>query len=173
MFDWEHTCMRVPTKCFFSSLMLVVTSLQNFHFDMLTNWITLTRFCNRNYVICLFFNKKAKLKEKSNIFSYPWKVLKHFLHIQFDLWINLILDNLTFELTFALITRFCVLSTLQCDIKLISLPSSDFRGERKTIFNIIWVKVFKNGPSKLFDRQPLKNLKRYGLPKQTISLQIF
>ena len=29
----------------------------------------------------------------------------------------------------------------------------------------IWVKVFKNGPSKICGRQPLKNLKRYGLPK--------
>ena len=26
----------------------------------------------------------------------------------------------------------------------------------------IWVKVFKNGPSKIFGRQPLKNLKWYG-----------
>ena len=29
----------------------------------------------------------------------------------------------------------------------------------------IWVKVFKNGPSKICGRQPLKNLKCYGLPK--------
>ena len=36
-----------------------------------------------------------------------------------------------------------------------------------------WVKVFKNGPSKICGRQPLKNLKGYGLLKQTISLQIF
>ena len=36
----------------------------------------------------------------------------------------------------------------------------------------IWDKVFKNGPSKICGRQPLKNLK-YGLLKQTISLQIF
>ena len=28
-----------------------------------------------------------------------------------------------------------------------------------------WDKVFKNGPSKIFGRQPLKNLKGYGLPK--------
>ena len=33
--------------------------------------------------------------------------------------------------------------------------------------------VFKNGPSKICGRQPLKNLKRYGLLKQTISLQNF
>ena len=37
----------------------------------------------------------------------------------------------------------------------------------------IWDKVFKNGPSKISERQPLKNLKVYGLPKQTISLQTF
>ena len=37
----------------------------------------------------------------------------------------------------------------------------------------IWVKVFKNGPSKIGRRQPLKGLKWYGLLKQTISLQIF
>ena len=30
----------------------------------------------------------------------------------------------------------------------------------------IWVKVFKNWPSKIYGRQPLKNLKLYGLPKQ-------
>ena len=33
----------------------------------------------------------------------------------------------------------------------------------------IWLKAFKNGPSKICGRQPLKDLKR----KQTISLQIF
>ena len=36
-----------------------------------------------------------------------------------------------------------------------------------------WDKVSKNGSSKLCGRQPLKNLKWYGLPKQTISLQFF
>ena len=34
-------------------------------------------------------------------------------------------------------------------------------------------KVFKNGPSKVCGRQPLKNLKQYSLVSQTISLQIF
>ena len=38
---------------------------------------------------------------------------------------------------------------------------------------LIWDKVFKNGPSKICERQPLKNLKEYGLLKQTISLKIF
>ena len=32
----------------------------------------------------------------------------------------------------------------------------------------IWVKVFKNGSGKICGRQPLKNLKWYGLPKQII-----
>ena len=27
----------------------------------------------------------------------------------------------------------------------------------------VWDKVFKNGPSKIHGRQPLKNLKEYGL----------
>ena len=39
--------------------------------------------------------------------------------------------------------------------------------------SIIWDKVFKNRPSKLCGRQPLKNLKGYGKLKQTISLQSF
>ena len=34
-------------------------------------------------------------------------------------------------------------------------------------------KVFKNGPSKICGKQPLKNLKWYGLLRQTISLEIF
>ena len=38
---------------------------------------------------------------------------------------------------------------------------------------IIWDKVFKNRPSKICERQPLKNLKGYGLLKQIISVQIF
>ena len=29
----------------------------------------------------------------------------------------------------------------------------------------IWDKVFKNGPSKMCGRQPLKNLKSYGFPQ--------
>ena len=36
-----------------------------------------------------------------------------------------------------------------------------------------WDKVFKNGPSKNSWRQPLKNLKKYGPLKQTISPQLF
>ena len=39
--------------------------------------------------------------------------------------------------------------------------------------SIIWDKVFKNGPSKIYGRQPLKNLKGYGLPRQTILLRAF
>ena len=39
--------------------------------------------------------------------------------------------------------------------------------------SIIWDKVFKNGPSKICGRQPLKSLKGYGLLMQTISLQTF
>ena len=35
-----------------------------------------------------------------------------------------------------------------------------------------WDKVFKNGPSKICERQLLKNLKEYDLPKQTTH-QIF
>ena len=34
-----------------------------------------------------------------------------------------------------------------------------------------WDKVFKNGPSQIFGRQPWKNLNWYGLLKQTMSLQ--
>ena len=36
-----------------------------------------------------------------------------------------------------------------------------------------WDKVFKNGSSKICGRQPLKNLKGYGLLKRGIVLQIF
>ena len=34
---------------------------------------------------------------------------------------------------------------------------------------MIWVKVFKNGPSKICGRQPLKNLMLYCLPKHMVS----
>ena len=37
----------------------------------------------------------------------------------------------------------------------------------------IWDKVFKNGPSKICGKQSFKNLKGYGLLKQTISLHFF
>ena len=39
--------------------------------------------------------------------------------------------------------------------------------------SIIWDKVFKNRPSKLCGRQPLKNLKGYGKLKQTIPFKVF
>ena len=38
---------------------------------------------------------------------------------------------------------------------------------------VFWDKVFKNGPNKNCRGQPLKNLKGYGLLKQTLPLQIF
>ena len=37
----------------------------------------------------------------------------------------------------------------------------------------LWVKIFKNGPSKICGRQPLKNLKWYGLPKQNTLTHMF
>ena len=37
----------------------------------------------------------------------------------------------------------------------------------------LWVKIFKNGPSKICGRQPLKNLKWYGLPKQNTLTPMF
>ena len=43
-------------------------------------------------------------------------------------------------------------------------PALDLTGMMK----IIWDKVFKRGPSKICGRQPLKNLKGYGLPKQIL-----
>ena len=46
-----------------------------------------------------------------------------------------------------------------------------FNFAKTTVYR--WGKVFKNGQSKICGRQPLKNLKWYGLPRQTISLQIF
>ena len=40
----------------------------------------------------------------------------------------------------------------------------------KTVIEMLtWDKVFQNGPSKICGRQPLKHLKRYGLPKQDLS----
>ena len=40
-------------------------------------------------------------------------------------------------------------------------------------YDIIWVYVFKNRPSKICGRQPLKDFKWYDLLRQTISSQIF
>ena len=40
------------------------------------------------------------------------------------------------------------------------------------VFNI-WVKIFKNGPGKICERQPLKNLKWCALLRQALSLQVF
>ena len=37
----------------------------------------------------------------------------------------------------------------------------------------IWGKIFKNGPSKIFEILPLKNVKWYGLLGQIVSLQMF
>ena len=45
--------------------------------------------------------------------------------------------------------------------------------ELKQKYSNIWDKVFKNGASEICGRQPLKNLKRYGLPKQTSRPYLF
>ena len=49
----------------------------------------------------------------------------------------------------------------------------EYPGTRKVEKSDIWDKVFKSGPSKTCGRQPLKNLKGYGLLRQTIFLQFF
>ena len=47
------------------------------------------------------------------------------------------------------------------------------RNSIRSVFQLKkWVKVFKNGPRKIYRRQPLKNLKGYGLLRQAILLQI-
>ena len=46
-------------------------------------------------------------------------------------------------------------------------------GKEESFANWGIFKVFKYGPSKICGRQPLKNLRWYGLVRQTISLQIF
>ena len=51
--------------------------------------------------------------------------------------------------------------------------SSEFRDGKLWAYDDKWVKVFKNRPSKICGRQPLKTLMWYGLLSQTISLQIF
>ena len=45
--------------------------------------------------------------------------------------------------------------------KLIQIVTSEIN--MINTWSIIWDKVFKNGPSKICGRQPLKNLKEYGL----------
>ena len=47
-------------------------------------------------------------------------------------------------------------------VKLLGLQLDDKLNFNQHISNI-WVKVFKNGPSKFFGRQSLKYLKEYGL----------
>ena len=38
------------------------------------------------------------------------------------------------------------------------------------VYFLVWVKVFKGEPSKICGRQPFKNLGRYSLLRQTVSL---
>ena len=40
-------------------------------------------------------------------------------------------------------------------------------------FSYIWDKVFKNGPSEICGRQPLKIFWKYAFLKETMSLQFF
>ena len=49
----------------------------------------------------------------------------------------------------------------------------EYPAARKVEKSDIWDKVFKSGPSKICGRQPLKNLKGYGLLRQIIFLQFF
>ena len=52
-----------------------------------------------------------------------------------------------------------------------STPSQlDSLFHENSIFGFIL--AFKNGPSETWGREPLKNLRGFGLPKQTISFQI-
>ena len=48
-----------------------------------------------------------------------------------------------------------------------------FKTVKQPSFIYIWGNILKNGLSRIYGRQLLKNLKWYGLFKQTISLQIF
>ena len=49
----------------------------------------------------------------------------------------------------------------------------DFNRYKGKFLRFTYEPVFKNGPSKICGRQPLKNLKGYGLLKQTISEVVY
>ena len=58
------------------------------------------------------------------------------------------------------------------EIVLVLAMSKQSITNNEPILNInIWDKVFKNGPSEIYGRKPLKSLKRYSMLKQTISYQ--
>ena len=62
------------------------------------------------------------------------------------------------------ITVFYITAILLLNVLMILQKANIFNTPRlSTILNIKWDKVFKNGPSKICGRQPLKNVRQYGL----------
>ena len=53
------------------------------------------------------------------------------------------------------------------------MKTQSFETRWNDYYHMAWVKVFKNGSSKIRKRRPLRNLKQYGLLRQIMSLQIF
>ena len=62
---------------------------------------------------------------------------------------------------------------LDMDKKIMNTVLGCFSDHGSECKYLILVKVFKNGPSKISGRQPLKDLKWYGLLTQSILFQIF
>ena len=105
--------------------------------------------------------------------SYPSKYILYF-HFGWFFWC-------TYWIVFSVWTWLHNLSNILPKMQDLCLPVRDTLKERKNTFGCsviffkiksIWDKVFKNGPSKIWGREPFENLKLYGLLKQTTSLQI-
>ena len=109
-----------------------------------------------------------------------------FNHLKFFNGLFVILKSLDIWKCMNIINKvilFCLLASWYCEKIFISCNACcsihhksreiDLRNTFETLLIKIWGKVFKNGPSEICGRQPLKKLKLYGLFKQTISLQTF
>ena len=59
------------------------------------------------------------------------------------------------------------------NLKKYSSILSDAKWNESYRLTVIWDKVFKNGPSKIYGKQPLKNLKRYGHLSRPYHFKIF
>ena len=104
------------------------------------------------------------------IVGYVWQILRREAFLpaireqpqKSPSWIGLSLVSSSLLIRIPVRNTFLVMKTFDWS-------KNHIKNEEKSVSSNIWVQEFKNGANKICGRQPLKNLKGYGL----LSLQIF
>ena len=164
--NWQKQPRRgVPRKKCFDNMQQIYrrTTMPKCNFNKVAK-ITLWYRCSPVNLLHIF--RTPCLKNTSGCLFLNWKMVKNSRQNEY-VKISVLQKHFKFKLPTTILTN--ILPNFFQNIwEWLLLQITAVQSQRR-----IWDKVFKNRPSRICGRQPLKNLMGYALLKQTTLLQIF